>query len=335
MPRVLALALCILPADGFTLTGSKAAMTVRRVSYLSEVEGEGQISKKESKEAPSDPRAPSGFDGGTDGNAGPANYDGFVDAEGFDGGDGQVGVVGDGTMAMATFDKTQAVAKSNRLAVKDNAIGGSESKSTQKNVWGFSTGYADELKKRGMVDVDEYGEDRLQRRRQQLENFQNQQQVRAQKEGALRDLAELQGKDYAPSRQGEYLAGMGAKKPANEVLVVGGAQRENSAAGNDLVAGAVDGELSFVARLEQIDGTTLKVDNELSRYVDYEAGFVDGSSGAFSVSPAAGTFNRRGSDPVEFVVKFKPTNFAESFEGTLVVQTEDFTKTYRCVGKLN
>jgi len=77
------------------------------------------------------------------------------------------------------------------------------------------------------------------------------------------------------------------------------------------------------------------VDNELSRYVDYEAGFVDGSSGAFSVSPAAGTFNRRGSDPVEFVVKFKPTNFAESFEGTLVVQTEDFTKTYRCVGKLN
>lgn len=30
------------------------------------------------------------------GRFGPANYKGFVDSEGFDGGDGQVGVVGDG-----------------------------------------------------------------------------------------------------------------------------------------------------------------------------------------------------------------------------------------------
>ena len=41
-------------------------------------------------------------------NAGPTNYDGFVDSEGFDGGDGQVGVVGDGeTSNLENFDNSQ------------------------------------------------------------------------------------------------------------------------------------------------------------------------------------------------------------------------------------
>ena len=65
---------------------------------------------------------------------------------------------GDGTNAMAIFDKTQSVEVRSSKRI-DNAVGGTESKKTQKNVWGFSTGYANELAEKGMTDVDEYGED--------------------------------------------------------------------------------------------------------------------------------------------------------------------------------
>ena len=60
-------------------------------------------------------------------------------------------------------------ASSRRIAVLLRS--GRESKLNAKNAWGTTTGYADELAKRGMVEIDEYGEDKLARRRQQLENW--------------------------------------------------------------------------------------------------------------------------------------------------------------------
>jgi len=306
----------------------------RRVSYLSEVEEAGKEKHKEGVELPTNPRDHALVTESV--NEGPANYDGFIDAaDGFDGGDGQVGVVGDGTNAMETFDKSQAVEQQGRLRV-NNAIGGTESKKTQKNVWGYSTGYAEELKARGMVDIDEFGEDRLKARRQQLENFRNQAEVRVQKEGAIRDLAALQGKEYQPQRHGQYLKSMEGQTDV-EVDMVAGTQREPVLAGGAaLTAGdTVHGTLSFKTRLEARDGTTLEIDNEFAMYSDFVAGFTAGSSGAFSVEPNEGTLNRRGGDPQQFVVKFRPTAYSDVFEGTLVVQTEDYTWTYECVGHLN
>ena len=56
-----------------------------------------------------------------------------------------------------------------------NQLGGTESKLNAKNAWGRTTGYADELKAKGMVQYDpETGEDMLSKRRQQLENWRNQ-----------------------------------------------------------------------------------------------------------------------------------------------------------------
>ena len=49
----------------------------------------------------------------------------------------QNGVVGDGDNKMEDFDKTTVV-KERRAT--SNAIGGTESKKTQKNVFGYSTG---------------------------------------------------------------------------------------------------------------------------------------------------------------------------------------------------
>lgn len=84
--------------------------------------------------------------------AGPGSWDQFVDFDEFDGGDGQMGVAGDGNSKLASFDMT-SMAKSKSMSAK--------------NAWGTSTGYADSLIAKG-VDT---------QRAQQLENWNNQQDV--------------------------------------------------------------------------------------------------------------------------------------------------------------
>ena len=167
-------------------------MSQEGVSYLSNVENKKW--KEGDENAPEDPRAQ--VKETEQVNGAPANYDGFIDSDGFDGGDGQVGVVGDGTNAMENYDMSEQV----KMRARNNALGGSESKQNRANAWGKSTGYADDLAKKGMVKIDEYGEDRLKARRQQLENWQNQRDIRAQKESQIKDLYGYEDKKYTPSR---------------------------------------------------------------------------------------------------------------------------------------
>ena len=129
----------------------------------------------------SNPRDHTGV-GEADSNYGPTNYEGFIDADGFDGGDGQVGVVGDGKNHMEEFDMSAEDSRGLKGGRKLNQMGGRESKLNAKNAWGTTTGYAEELAKRGMVEIDEYGEDKLARRRQQLENWRNQEELRMKKD---------------------------------------------------------------------------------------------------------------------------------------------------------
>lgn len=307
---------------------------VARVSYLSEVE-EGGKEKREG-EQPSDPRQHSGM-GSADTNAGPTSYDGFVDVEGFDGGDGQVGVVGDGKNAMEIFDDTETVAGKLSTQRLSSSVGGAESKATQKVAWGATTGYADKLRDEGMTDIDEFGEDRLYARRQQLENFRNQAEVRQKKEFAVRDLAALQGKKYEPARHGSYLAQFEAKEGL-ETDYYTGTTREGSpvvAAGGLVASAEIDGTYELTARLDSRDGVTVKVDNMYSTYSDFVAGVTADTPACFTVEPAAGTFNRRGGEPVEFVIKFQPTTFLDSYEGKVVIESEDYTWTYLVTGRLN
>ena len=79
--------------------------------------------------------------------AGPGNWDAFVDFEEFDGGDGQMGVAGDGSgNKLESFDMTQ-MANSKQMSAK--------------NAWGTNTGYADSLREKGIDTA----------RAQQLENW--------------------------------------------------------------------------------------------------------------------------------------------------------------------
>ena len=113
---LLRLSLCVgasalVPASRSPVSGSRVtSSTALKVNYLSEVEDadskkkwwdEEEVGKTDS--LPSDPRMHSGV-GESDRNAGPTNYEGFIDAEGFDGGDGQVGCVGDDDNKMPEFN---------------------------------------------------------------------------------------------------------------------------------------------------------------------------------------------------------------------------------------
>jgi hypothetical protein len=86
-------------------------------------------------------------------NYGVADWSSFVDFNEFDGGDGQMGVAGDGNSKLEKFDMS-SMAKSKTMSAK--------------NAWGKSTGYADVLVAQGME----------QQKAQQLENWKNQQEVR-------------------------------------------------------------------------------------------------------------------------------------------------------------
>lgn len=288
------------------------------VQYLSSLSDKPKQWEEGDDSAPSNPRDQVKTTESV--NAGPANYDGFIDAEGFDGGDGQVGVVGDGTNAMEEYDMSEKV-RQRRM----NAVGGSESKQNRANAWGKSTGYADELKNKGMVDVDEYGEDRLMARRQQLENWRNQRELRLSKEGQMHELYNLQGKEYTPSRHGSYLDAFEQKKEKNPAP----SERYTLTPGT-----RIDDTLSIPARLNQRGGVSLSLRNEYSTYSDFVAGFAPGSSEEISVSPSSGTLNRRSGDPQEFVITFEPQNLKPEYTAKLVIETEDHTWTYDIVGTL-
>lgn len=83
---------------------------------------------------------------------GVGSWDDYVEFNEFDGGDGQMGVAGDGNKNLESFDMT-TMAKSKMMSAK--------------NAWGTSSGYADTLVEKG-VDTS---------RAQQLENWHNQQEV--------------------------------------------------------------------------------------------------------------------------------------------------------------
>ena len=108
---------------------------------------------------------------------GPGNWDGFVDFDEFDGGDGQMGVAGDGNTGLEKIDNVPMMASSTQNFDKSKMM-------SAKNAWGSSTGYADELlTKNPKMDVS---------RAQQLENWQSQQEVR-RKTQQQQNMAEQYG----------------------------------------------------------------------------------------------------------------------------------------------
>ena len=63
-------------------------------------------------------------------------------------------------------------------------------------------------------------------------------------------------------------------------------------------------------------------------FADFRARFTPDTSPVFSVQPTDGSLDKKGTD---FIVRFRP-EAPGTVEGYLVIETEDFKKTYHLVG---
>lgn len=64
-------------------------------------------------------------------------------------------------------------------------------------------------------------------------------------------------------------------------------------------------------------------------FADFRAAFVDGTSSDWTIDPSEGSLRQK--EDTDFVVKFRPSKPGMQ-EGYLVIETEDFKKTWKLVG---
>eukprot|EP00566_Odontella_aurita_P019857 CAMPEP_0113543030 /NCGR_PEP_ID=MMETSP0015_2-20120614/9938_1 /TAXON_ID=2838 /ORGANISM="Odontella" /LENGTH=305 /DNA_ID=CAMNT_0000443157 /DNA_START=138 /DNA_END=1055 /DNA_ORIENTATION=- /assembly_acc=CAM_ASM_000160 len=231
---------------------------------------------------------------------GPGSWENYVDFEEFDGGDGQMGVAGDGSKGLEKIgsDVTPQLAKSKTMSAK--------------NAWGTSTGYADKLmSERPDMDI---------ARAQQLENWANQQEVRA-KNQQLKEMTEAFD-EATPSAEEDWraLAKFGVER--NEEF-------DMDETFGEVQAGDLEGVIEVTSRLNQISAYDLSVKNEYMGFADFRASFTPETPSDWTVEPTEGSLTSR--EPTNFILRFRPNNPGTS-EGHLVIETEDFKKTWKLVG---
>uniref|UniRef100_A0A6U3NUH0 Uncharacterized protein n=1 Tax=Ditylum brightwellii TaxID=49249 RepID=A0A6U3NUH0_9STRA len=231
---------------------------------------------------------------------GPGSFDGFVDFDEFDGGDGQMGVAGDGSKGLEKMGGTPQFAKSKTMSAK--------------NAWGSSTGYSDSLLERNpKMDV---------ARAQQLENWMNQQEIlKAAKEkkfmtdafDAVNESAEMDWRE---------LAKFGIQRNTESDL-----DEEFGA----VVAGDISGVIDIHTQVNRIESYEISVVNEYMGFADFRAAFTPETPADWSVTPTEGSLSK---EPVNFIVKFRPSGPVApgAIQGHLIIETEDFKKTYQLTG---
>jgi hypothetical protein len=352
---VLALALSFAPALAFrfapagrpaavpkpTRTKVTRAAEPTGVQVLSEIEGGNDeynpIYEKYLKEQ-------EGVQEVADANQGPANYSNFIDGDGFDGGDGQVGVVGDDDNALDKFTTVavrhgMASHAGDRVASTQMDDVRSESKKTQRNAFGTFTGYAQQLEEQGMVDIDEEtGEDMLAARRQQLENWRNQRELRSQQEETLTELSGYTGTEYDPragSESYKNLLNAGVQEDDSNWNIYKSEARANASdvLAVGLTAGPITETIQMVTQFPKPSFAEIRVENDVISYEDFVVGFTaDSDMNDFQISPVAGELNRRGGDPQILSLVFKPNAPGGTRNAMIVVQTEESKWTYQIQG---
>jgi hypothetical protein len=291
-----------------------------------------------------------------------------IDQE-FDGGDSGGGVVGDGNTDLEdqhnsatlgalrggvsdlTGDRSN-VGRGNVLTV-DSVKGATEARtaSAGKNYFGRSTGYADKL-------METFTEEDLRSgkvdsvRAQQKENWFNQRAIhasnRAQGQGVV-----FGAEEKTRPANGGYDAQIALTEAKN--LKFGGndgdiSQRDLANHMSDLAhqpAARLDGEewgaqsMDGVAIEETFElrsriGSTLvhelPVKNMANTFAPYRCYFAPGSHGAFTVTPNAGTMNRRSGEDIQVSVRFTPQEISSGMVANLVFETEDFKKVWTFIG---
>lgn len=90
----------------------------------------------------------------------------------------------------------------------------------------------------------------------------------------------------------------------------------------------LEGVIELSSRLNYPSIFEMALKNEFMGFADFRAAFSNETPADWSVEPASGSLSK---EPVNFVVKFRPQN-PGTFEGYLVIETEDLKKTWKVIG---
>mmetsp|Transcript_20291 Transcript_20291/g.42448 ORF Transcript_20291/g.42448 Transcript_20291/m.42448 type:complete len:303 (+) Transcript_20291:191-1099(+) len=227
--------------------------------------------------------------------AGPGSFKDFVDFNEFDGGDGQMGVAGDGNAGLEKMDNVPQIASRQMSA---------------KNAWGTSTGYADELRDTGLDTA----------RAQQLENWANQQEVRA-KNQQLKQMAESFDNDESRDEENwRQLANFGVERTQ---------EFDMEEEFGPVVVGDIEDVIELKTAAGKVATHDLHIRNPYMGFADFRAAFTSDTPMDWSVEPTEGALMQK--EDTDFIVKFRPQG-PGLIEGYLVIETEDFKKTWKVTG---
>lgn len=231
---------------------------------------------------------------------GPGDFDDYVDfGDEFDGGDGQMGVAGDGNK------KLEKIGGGAQMGMKSKTM-------SAKNAWGTDTGYAEKLRDEGMDT----------QLAQRLENWQNQRAVR-EKQIAHKKLTDDFDK-VSENAEADWrtLAGFGVERVDDFDL--------------DEAFGPVTGgeeiveTISMQSRIGKNEIYEFEVKNDFMGFADFRAAFTEDSSpGDWRCKPTEGAL--KSSESTKFIVGFRPQN-PGTVEATFVIDTEDMKKTWKFIG---
>mmetsp|Transcript_8689 Transcript_8689/g.12631 ORF Transcript_8689/g.12631 Transcript_8689/m.12631 type:complete len:232 (+) Transcript_8689:379-1074(+) len=178
-----------------------------------------------------------------------------------------------------------------------------------KNSWGKSTGYAESLIDKGVET----------QRAQQIENWRNQQEIRAVKNAQRKMTESFDEVTY--EEDWRSLSKFGVERNQEFDL--------DETFGSVTLGPQLDGVIELNSRMNQPSVHELSIKNEYMGFADFRAAFTPETSADWSVEPREGSLTSR--EPTTFLVRFRP-NSPGFQEGYLVIETEDMKKTFRLAG---
>jgi hypothetical protein len=94
------------------------------------------------------------------------------------------------------------------------------------------------------------------------------------------------------------------------------------------VGSTIDGVIELKANMNQNAVYEFSVQNEYMGFADFRAAFTPDTPPFWTIEPREGSLDKKGTN---FILRFRPDSPAV-VQGYLVIETEDFKKTYQLIG---
>lgn len=177
-------------------------------------------------------------------------------------------------------------------------------------------------------------------RRQQLENWRNQQELQAQQRAKISQLesitGETVGSGWKKGSNKNYLGAMDSQavedpdaswnqyKPKPVGTKLDGTEWEEIKVEDDF---EITDTVDVLSERGRPGTSTINLKNPLNTFEPFHCQFIGESTG-FDCEPKQGTLNRRSGDPIPLKVIFKSNEPGVTKVATLVVETEEGDKWY-------